>query len=237
MNTAQEIQQGQKAEVSRLFSFITTLCLLISLGLPSLAQAQRRTPSAAPAAAAEEDSGSDDNGGGDGSRLNLKGHQLAVSVGHNVLFGDWGERYNDNVSFGFHYIYEPTPIFGFQFNFGYAHHSGLGEDRLVLFQIEPDLRINFFFYDNITMYGAGGFGFYPVGERLGISDGNVLAFGMNLILGLDLKLGDHLVFGPGVAFRSIFSKSDKDVHTPSFPSGMSMGGEFMRLFVQMGYAF
>lgn len=188
-----------------------------------VAHAQQAAPGAATA----------DAGGRSGSH-----HVLGLSFGHSILFGTWSEPFDNNFSFAAHYTYEATPIFGFLAMLGLSNHPGVTDNEgLSIISLEPDVKVNLLYFDNVVLHSFGGFGLYKVGQKTGGGDGSVLAFGMNLGFGVDLRLGEHFVFGPGIQFRSVFAKRDNDVRTTNYPIGMEIGGEMLRLFVQAGYVF
>lgn len=176
-----------------------------------------------------------DAGGDRGPALNR--HVVGGSFGHTILFGDWGTYFDDNFSFAGFYAYEATPVFGFLFNVSYSQHEGIAEDRLTIWGIEPNIKINLAYFDSVAFYTFAGFGLYPVSQKIGPAEGSVLAFGMNFGFGVNLLLGDNFVFGPAIAFRSAFDKTDASVRNGDFPNGMNIGGESLRLYVQAGYAF
>ncbi len=167
----------------------------------------------------------------------LTHHLVGFNFGHTVLFGEWGDLYDDSISYNFLYGYEASQVFSFLINVGFSNHSGQGENSLSVKNIEPDLKVNFLYFDMLSVYGFGGFGIYPVSQSVGIANGSTLNFGVNLGLGLDLRIEDRLVFGPGIAIRSIFSKVDKSAKSSEYPGGMNIGGEMLRLYMQIGVLF
>ncbi len=211
-----------RAGASRLSSFVPLLLaafLLCSAAIPLSSQAQDTEDSAPTRSAGRPH------------------HVLGGSFGHTILFGDWGSFYDDNFSYSGFYAYEATPIFGFLMNVSYGYYSGGGNDHLVMWAIEPDLKVNLFYFDNVVFAAFGGFGLYPVSQKIGVSEGSVLGFGMNLGFSVDLHMGEHFTFGPGIQFRSVFNKKDSSVQNSNLPSGMIIGGETVRLFLQAGYVF
>ena len=164
-------------------------------------------------------------------------HIVAFNFGHQVLFGEWGTLYDDTITYGLSYTYEASPVFGVLLNLGLGNHSGLGNDSLTLRSIEPDLKVNFMYFDMLVLSGFAGFGLYPISQQVGNTSGSTLNFGMNLGFGLDLRVDEHFIFGPGVVFKSIFTKNDKSAISGAYPSGLTIGGEIMRLYIQMGYIF
>ncbi len=212
-----------------LFCFTLMAAATLSVATPRLALAQEGAGGAAGGARAGGDAG---NAGGGGNHIG------GLSFGHSILFGTWGDNFDSNFSFAGHYTYEATPIFGFMANVGISKHSGLTpEDSLTVLSIEPDVKVNLFYFDNVSLYTFGGFGLYPLSQTLGGTSASVLAFGINIGFGVDLRLGEHFVFGPGLVFKSIFIKRDSTAITTNSPTGMELGGEMLRLFVQAGYIF
>jgi hypothetical protein len=221
--------ENMRAGASRLSSFFLLLFTILTLSVasfPLLSHAQDDGDSA-PVPERRSES----------SSPNRAHHVVGGSFGHTILFGDWGNYYDDGFSYSGFYAYEATPIFGFMMNVSYGYFTGGGNDHLTMWAIEPDLKINLFYFDNVVFAAFGGFGLYPVSQKIGISDGSVLGFGMNLGFSVDLHLGDHFTFGPGIQFRSVFNKKDASVQNSSFPAGMNIGGETIRLFLQAGYVF
>ena len=164
-------------------------------------------------------------------------HVLGFSLGQSALFGEWSKTYSDNMSYGIYYEYEASPVFSFMLNLGTASYNGGVDDSLSIKSIEPDLKVNFVYFDHLAIYGFGGFGFYSIKQKVNIASGSTFNFGMNLGFGTELKISDHFVFGPAIQLRSIFSKIDKEAKNSSNPSGLNIGGETMRLYLQMGYVF
>lgn len=215
----------------RLRSLLFVSTIALSAAFPKVSRAAAATPASTPAPATQE-STAKERAESDGRH-----HIFGFSVGHNMLFGEWGSLFTDGLSYNAFYSYEASPVYGLLFNVGFSSHSGQGENSLSLKSIEPDLKINFMRFDMLVLYGFGGFGIYPISEHVGSANGSTLNFGMNLGLGLDLRIDEFLTFGPGIALKSVFTKNDKSATSSAYPNGINIGGEMLRLFIQIGIMF
>lgn len=137
----------------------------------------------------------------------------------------------------FVYEYRASDMFGVLADIGYSKHvDGTGRNILITKDFTPNLKINFSYFDELTIYGVGGFGIYHVNRTVFPASGSVTTFGFDTGPGFDLNLSNQLRFGALITFHHLFSKADSEAYNPA-GGGMEIGGTMLRMMVNVRYVF
>ncbi len=172
-----------------------------------------------------------------GSKSTAQEHSLGLGFGQVILMGDFEKNFSDSIGYDLTYDYNASEIFGIYVDASYhKHRNASGENTAIIKGLAPSLKANFAYVDKLTVYGLAGLGLYWVGETTGEIAGSVTTFGFNAGPGAELRLDDHLKFGTNVGFYNLFTKSDTEAKNP-FGKGMTIGGTFVRLFINISYIF
>lgn len=173
----------------------------------------------------------------DGSKSAAQEHSLGLGFGQVILMGDFEKNFSDSLGFDFTYDYNASEMFGLLVDASYhKHKNATGENTAIIKSLTPSLKANFAYVDKLTVYGVAGLGVYWVGETIGQIAGSVTTFGFNAGPGAELRLNDHMKFGTNVGFYNLFTKADSEAKNP-FGKGMTIGGTFIRLFINISYIF
>lgn len=165
-------------------------------------------------------------------------HSLGIGFGQVMLFGSkFGDTASNDLGYNFIYEYKVSDMFSVLADYGYSRH--LNDDRqneLIFKTFSPNFKLNFGYYDRLTIFGLAGFGLYHVNRTTGPYAGSVNSFGFNAGPGIDLRLNRHFKFGSMITFHNVFDKNDAEAKNPS-GKGMEIGGTYLRMFITASYVF
>ena len=165
-------------------------------------------------------------------------HSAGFGFGQNLLMGDFSKNFSDSLGFQLMYGFEASEMFGLLAHISYSNHSNAsGSNSLTIKGIAPDLKINLAYFDKLVLYGLTGFGIYKVDESLDHNAGSVVTLGFDLGAGFLLNLDKHFAFGTSLAFHNIFGKTDTATVNASAPNGITIGGTYMGIFLNLFYIF
>lgn len=164
-------------------------------------------------------------------------HGAGIGFGQILLMGDLAKNFTDNIGFHAIYSFEASELLGLIANLHYSSHTGANPtDSLSLKGFVPNLRINFAYIDKLVVYGFTGFGLYMVDQTIGTQVGSVTTLGFDMGIAVNLTLHKHLQFGTELSFNNIFGKTDPTTVTDT-STGVSIGGNFIGLFLNVTYIF
>jgi hypothetical protein len=169
---------------------------------------------------------------------NYPSHSLGLGLGHVMLMGNFSDVGANDLGFNLFYEYKTSEVFSLLIDYGYSKHiANNHQNELIIKSLSPNLKIIFNEIDNLSIFGAGGFGFYHINRTTAPYAGSITGFGLNLGPGFDLTLNDHFKFGTWITLHSVFDKNDPDAKGPNGKTDMTIGGSYIRLFLSASYIF
>ena len=165
-------------------------------------------------------------------------HGVGLGLGQVLLMGDFAKNFSDSLGFQGIYSYEASQVFGLLVNLSLSSHSNAdASNTLSLKALSPNLRINLAYIDKLVLYTFGGFGLVKADEKIGALQGSVTTLGFNLGAAFYLALDKHFQFGTQLSFHNVFGKTDPTTVTATNPNGLSVGGTYLGLFLNVMYIF
>ena len=164
-------------------------------------------------------------------------HGAGLGLGQVLLLGDLSGPFNDSIGLHGIYSYEASALLGLYTHVHYSSHSNVtNTNSLTIKGLVPNMRVNLAYIDKLVVYGFTGFGFYMIDQTIGEQVGSVMTVGFDMGAAVAMSLTDHLQFGTELSFNNIFSKTDPATATGT-SSGMSIGGSYIGLFLNVMYIF
>jgi opacity protein-like surface antigen len=160
-------------------------------------------------------------------------HSLGIGIGQTFLRSDFSSNGNDKITPDLYYTYSASYSFDFVANAHYSTHTY--QDRKVKIEgLALSIKGKGYQFDAFSPFVLGGFGFYlPSATRANngvLQDTRTqLVFGMNLGVGVELRLNDEVSVGVIAHYHDPFSVR-QDV-------GPSLDGSYMKLLILASYTF
>jgi hypothetical protein len=165
-------------------------------------------------------------------------HGIGLGFGQILLMGDYAKSFSDNIGLDVFYSYETSNLFGLLANVSLSSHSNAdNSNTLSIKGITPDLRINLAYIDKLVIYSFVGFGVFMVNEKIGPVTGSATTLGFNMGAAFDLALAKHFQFGTQLGFTNVFGKTDPSTVTATSPQGLSVGGTYLGILLNLIYIF
>lgn len=203
-----------------IFALIANYAHAASTGTPS------GTPKDAPI---HEDTSNDNAPGGM--------HGLGLGIGQTLLMADFSKNVSDALGYQLMYSYEASPMLGLLAMLSISEHSNsAGTNTLNIKGLSPNLKVNLAYIDKLIVYMVAGLGFFVVDEKVGTLQGTITTLGFDLGGGFSLALSKHVQFGTQILFNSIFNQTTSTDNPPN-PSGMTIGGTYVGLYLNVMYLF
>lgn len=160
-------------------------------------------------------------------------HSLGIGVGQTFLRSDLAENGNDKITPELYYTYSASYSFDFVANLHYSEHSYLNREATIR-GLALAIKGKGFQFDAFAPFVMGGFGFYlPSVKRIqaGIptETRSQLVFGMNLGVGVELRLNDEATVGVIAHYHDPFDVR-QDV-------GPELEASYMKLLIIASYTF
>lgn len=212
------------------------LCRLSLLLLP-LAMSNMAFAQTAPAAAGNANSG--------------PRHGVGLGFGEVFMTGDLNTNFSNGVGFNLNYSYESTSAFGLLVNLHVNNHGNSNpNDSLSLKGITPNLKMNLFTIDHMTLAIYGGVGLYMISEQWGTLNASFKNFAIDAGAAFNVDLDPHFRFGPSIQFITLSEATDSDatggtINTSANTSnpgsttspGVTMSGRMFELMFNVMYFF
>lgn len=163
----------------------------------------------------------------------IRKHSVGLGLGQTFLRSDFHDNGTDKITPDLYYNYSASYSFDFLANFHWSKHSYLDRDVTVK-GLALAIKAKGFQFDAFAPFALGGFGFYlPHAKR---NEGGVLkktrdqlVFGMNLGVGVELRLNDEFTVGVIAHYHDPF-----DVRQDN---AADLEGSYMKLLIMGMYTF
>ncbi len=170
-----------------------------------------------------------------GTTKKLHTHSLILGLGQTILYGDFSDLGEDEITADVYYVYKASHSFDFLANFHYSNHE-LGRYSVDIPGMALGIRGRFYQFDSFAPFLIGGLGFYmPTVERevdgVIVSSDDKVTLGSHFGFGADLDLNDHVTVGILFHYHNPFDiKQDTS-------KGGQVEGSYGKLLLTAGYTF
>lgn len=184
-------------------------------------------------------------------------HGVGLGFGEVLLMGDFATHFASGIGFNLNYSYEAGSTFGLLVNLHYNNHSNPSSpsDSLSIKGLTPNLKINFFTTDKLTVSALTGLGALLVSETYGNLNAGFTLFTVQAGVAANVELDPHFRFGPSFVLMKTSTGTDSSTvvsgsgassssssgtsasSSSSAAQGATMGGMMFEIFFNVMYFF